>query len=72
MVFGNQKPSKTLMLLLSACVCRFLGSSGQPVSDMYRFSSAEDHLKLLENTLVWGHLAPTAPDTLGKGKIGLT
>lgn len=44
---------------------RILGSSGQPVQDIYRFSSLEDHLEILEKTLVVGHMAPTAPDTLG-------
>lgn len=44
---------------------RILGSSGQPVQDIYRFSSMEDHLEILEKTLAVGHIAPTAPDTLG-------
>ena len=42
-----------------------LGTSGQPVSDIYKFSSLEDHLEMLQMTLECGHLAPTAPDTLG-------
>lgn len=44
---------------------RIVGTSGQPVDDIYRFSSLEDHLEILEKTLRMGHLAPTAPDTLG-------
>ncbi|XP_052262937.1 DNA polymerase delta subunit 2-like isoform X2 [Dreissena polymorpha] len=44
---------------------RVLGTSGQPVQDIYRYSSLEDGLQILDKTLEWGHLAPTAPDTLG-------
>ena len=44
---------------------RFLGSSGQPVNDIYKFSKLDDRLDILEKTLNWCHLAPTAPDTLG-------
>ena len=46
-------------------LCRILGTAGQPVEDIYRYSEMEDRLAMLENTLVWGHTAPTAPDTLG-------
>lgn len=42
-----------------------LGSSGQPVHDICKFSSLDDHLTILEKTLTVGHMAPTAPDTLG-------
>lgn len=42
-----------------------LGSSGQPVQDFCRFSEFEDQLDALEHTLVVGHMAPTAPDTVG-------
>ena len=49
-------------------IFRFMGTSGQPINDIKKFSSMEDPLSILENTLVWGHLAPTAPDTLGKYK----
>ncbi|GAA6074449.1 DNA polymerase delta subunit 2 [Tachysurus ichikawai] len=44
---------------------RFLGTSGQNVSDIVKYSSVDDHLDILENTLRLQHLAPTAPDTLG-------
>ncbi|CAL1543262.1 unnamed protein product [Lymnaea stagnalis] len=44
---------------------RILGSSGQPIDDILRYSEIDSSLEALENTLVWGHLAPTAPDTLG-------
>eukprot|EP00071_Canis_lupus_P053095 XP_539802.3 DNA polymerase delta subunit 2 isoform X1 [Canis lupus familiaris] len=44
---------------------RFLGTSGQNVSDIFRYSSMEDHLEILEWTLRIRHISPTAPDTLG-------
>ncbi|KAM9811166.1 DNA polymerase delta subunit 2 [Neosynchiropus ocellatus] len=44
---------------------RFLGTSGQNVCDMERYSSMDCHLEILEETLRLRHLAPTAPDTLG-------
>lgn len=42
----------------------FLGTSGQNVEDVYKYSTQEDRLKILEAILDWGHLVPTAPDTL--------
>ena len=47
---------------------RFLGSSGQPVNDIYKFSKLDNPLDILEKTLTWCHMAPTAPDTLGNKK----
>ncbi|TRY62231.1 hypothetical protein DNTS_024370 [Danionella cerebrum] len=44
---------------------RFLGTAGQNISDMAKYSSVDDHLEILESTLRLRHLAPTAPDTLG-------
>ncbi|XP_054031034.1 DNA polymerase delta subunit 2 [Dryobates pubescens] len=44
---------------------RFLGTSGQNVSDIFKYSSMEDYLEILEWTLLAGHICPTAPDTLG-------
>uniref|UniRef100_A0A8C8SAF9 DNA polymerase delta subunit 2 n=1 Tax=Pelusios castaneus TaxID=367368 RepID=A0A8C8SAF9_9SAUR len=44
---------------------RFLGTSGQNVSDIFKYSCMEDYLEILEWTLRVGHLSPTAPDTLG-------
>ena len=42
----------------------FLGSSGQNVDDVYKYSNQEDRLGMMEAILEWGHLVPTAPDTL--------
>ncbi|XP_056138752.1 DNA polymerase delta subunit 2 [Lampris incognitus] len=44
---------------------RFLGTSGQNISDIQKYSSMNSHLDILESTLRLRHLAPTAPDTLG-------
>ncbi|KFO98449.1 DNA polymerase delta subunit 2, partial [Calypte anna] len=43
---------------------RFLGTSGQNISDIFKYSSMDDYLEILEWTLLAGHLCPTAPDTL--------
>ncbi|PRW57144.1 DNA polymerase delta small subunit [Chlorella sorokiniana] len=42
----------------------FLGTSGQNVDDIYRYSDIEDRAAILGKLLQWRHLAPTAPDTL--------
>lgn len=44
---------------------KILGTSGQPIRDILRFSELDDPLEALECCLKWNHLAPTAPDTLG-------
>ncbi|GLC37503.1 hypothetical protein PLESTB_001754600 [Pleodorina starrii] len=43
---------------------RFLGSSGQNLDDVAKYSAMRDRLDLMERSLVCRHLAPTAPDTL--------
>ncbi|CAM6128086.1 unnamed protein product [Calypogeia fissa] len=43
----------------------FLGTSGQNIDDLDKYSEADDRLDYLERTLNWRHIAPTAPDTLG-------
>ncbi|KAG7958545.1 hypothetical protein I3843_10G025800 [Carya illinoinensis] len=44
---------------------RFLGTSGQNVNDLEKYSEAKDKIEFMERTLRWRHLAPTAPNTLG-------
>ncbi|XP_072962400.1 DNA polymerase delta small subunit [Typha angustifolia] len=44
---------------------QFLGTSGQNIDDLYKYSDAKDKLEFMERTLRWRHLAPTAPNTLG-------
>ncbi|KAL2501589.1 DNA polymerase delta small subunit [Forsythia ovata] len=43
----------------------FLGTSGQNIDDLEKYSDANDKLEFMERTLRWRHLAPTAPNTLG-------
>ncbi|XP_038975812.1 DNA polymerase delta small subunit isoform X1 [Phoenix dactylifera] len=43
----------------------FLGTSGQNIDDLSKYSDAKDKLEFMERTLKWRHLAPTAPNTLG-------
>ena len=40
-------------------------TSGQAVADILRNSELPGPLEALEKCLIWGHLAPTTPDTLG-------
>ncbi|XP_059310234.1 DNA polymerase delta small subunit-like [Lycium ferocissimum] len=44
---------------------RFLGTSGQNIDDLGKYSEANNNIEFMERTLWWRHLAPTAPDTLG-------
>ncbi|XP_049874101.1 DNA polymerase delta subunit 2 [Pectinophora gossypiella] len=41
-----------------------LGTSGEPVKDIMRYSKLDSHLEILKKTLQWRHLAPTCPDTV--------
>ncbi|KAK0545796.1 DNA polymerase delta small subunit Cdc1 [Tilletia horrida] len=45
---------------------RILGTAGQNVDDLYKYAEEEDEGRILmaARTLEWGHVAPTAPDTL--------
>jgi DNA polymerase delta subunit 2 len=43
-----------------------LGSSGQTIDDIYKYVKSEDRLEMAAKTVVWRHMAPTAPDTLCK------
>ncbi|GAB2227478.1 hypothetical protein Droror1_Dr00009300 [Drosera rotundifolia] len=43
----------------------FLGTSGQNIEDLDKYSSAKDKLEFMERTLKWRHIAPSAPNTLG-------
>ena len=42
---------------------RMLGTSGQPIHDIARYSKLSDPLDILQHTLEWAHIAPTCPDT---------
>ena len=41
-----------------------LGTSGQNIQDIERYSRIEDPLECLRSTIQWAHIAPTCPDTL--------
>ena len=69
--------ARSFLYVILQCTCRvtnphdfevdgvaFLGTSGQNIEDIDRYSTDEDRLEMLEHVLQWGHLAPTAPDTL--------
>lgn len=45
---------------------RFLGTSGQNIHDFEKYSEGSDKVEFLERTLKWRHIAPTAPNTLGR------
>ncbi|GJN09225.1 hypothetical protein PR202_ga27210 [Eleusine coracana subsp. coracana] len=47
---------------------KFIGTSGQTIDDLYKYSDAKDRLEFMERTLRWRHLAPTAPNSLGPEK----
>ena len=55
-----------LVNLLRYLVFSLLGTSGQNIDDLEKYSDANDKLEFLERTLRWRHVAPTAPNTLGK------
>ncbi|KAJ0974514.1 hypothetical protein J5N97_016479 [Dioscorea zingiberensis] len=44
---------------------QFIGTSGQNIDDLDKYSEARDKVEFMERTLRWRHLAPTAPNTLG-------
>ncbi|KAK6334060.1 hypothetical protein TWF696_002562 [Orbilia brochopaga] len=51
------------------CACeidgvRFLGTGGQTIDDIFKYVDGDDRLDMMEKTLRWRHVAPTAPDTL--------
>ncbi|OAD68147.1 hypothetical protein PHYBLDRAFT_23961, partial [Phycomyces blakesleeanus NRRL 1555(-)] len=68
-MFSKAKMHSTFNTVTNPYCCdidgvNFLGTSGQNVDDIYRYSNDENRLKMAELTLFWQHIAPTAPDTL--------
>ncbi|XP_046968581.1 DNA polymerase delta subunit 2 [Vanessa cardui] len=41
-----------------------LGTSGEPVRDVMRYSKLDKPLDVMKKTLEWRHIAPTCPDTV--------
>lgn len=69
-LFPRSAPLSSLHLVPNPYKCdvagfKFLGSSGQPIRDITRITEFDNHLDVLQKTLTFGHMAPTAPDTLG-------
>jgi len=60
---GSESDVETLHRTMTRTL---LVNSGQPLNDMYKYlpSRLNTRLSLLESTLKWRHMAPTAPDTL--------
>lgn len=43
-----------------------VGSSGQNIQDVFRFTNLEDPIDIMSKILEWGHQMPSAPDTIRK------
>ncbi|KAM3966142.1 DNA polymerase delta subunit 2 [Aphomia sociella] len=41
-----------------------LGTSGEPIKDIMRYSNISNSLEVMRKTLEWRHMAPTCPDTV--------
>lgn len=41
-----------------------LGTSGQNIDDIRKYTTVDDSLECMKNSLKWSHIAPTCPDTL--------
>ncbi|XP_037039978.1 DNA polymerase delta subunit 2 isoform X2 [Bradysia coprophila] len=68
-MFPKSFRSKNLRCVTNPYSCNIadrsiVGTSGQNVLDIQRYSKIEDGLEALKVSLVWSHLAPTSPDTL--------
>ena len=45
---------------------RLLGTDGRNINDIYRFTGQHSKMDIVKLSLQTGHIAPTAPDTLGE------
>jgi DNA polymerase delta subunit 2 len=41
-----------------------LGTSGQNIDDIRKYTTVENPIEVMKNSLKWSHIAPTCPDTL--------
>lgn len=41
-----------------------LGTSGQNINDIRKYTTIDDPIECMKSTLKWSHVAPTCPDTL--------
>ncbi|KAI3497398.1 hypothetical protein L1887_39976 [Cichorium endivia] len=49
-------------ILISLMWTMFLGTSGQKIDDLEKYSEAKENLEFMERTLRWRHLAPAHSD----------
>jgi hypothetical protein len=47
---------------------RLLGTDGRNINDIYRFTGQNSRMDIVKLSLESGHIAPTAPDTLGENQ----
>ncbi|KTW32161.1 DNA-directed DNA polymerase delta subunit POL31 [Pneumocystis jirovecii RU7] len=62
--YGSTLKTSTNPMWLEIDGVKFLGSSGQTINDIYKYTNKHNKLSIMEYTLRWQHCAPTAPDTL--------
>ncbi|KZT59168.1 hypothetical protein CALCODRAFT_493962 [Calocera cornea HHB12733] len=68
-MFGDVKKASGFSCETNPCWiplegCLMLGAGGQTIDDIFRYVDTDDRLEMARNTLLWRHIAPTAPDTL--------
>ncbi|XP_075166163.1 DNA polymerase delta subunit 2 [Haematobia irritans] len=68
-MFPRASKHETFQSVTNPYICNvddslIMGTSGQNVNDLLRNTAFENPLDALRCTLQWGHIAPTAPDTL--------
>ena len=52
------------VLFIMLYIYSFLGTSGQNVDDILKYTDFDDPIVMAERCLFWRHIAPSAPDTL--------
>lgn len=68
-LFPKTRHNSTFHSLMNPCsfehnLVSFLGTSGQNINDIARYTDISDRMEIAELTLKWRNLAPTSPDTL--------
>ncbi|KAG2219561.1 hypothetical protein INT45_013220 [Circinella minor] len=68
-LFTKGKETGTLNSVTNPYWCKvdditFLGTSGQNVDDILKYTDFDDPIVMAERCLFWRHIAPSAPDTL--------
>jgi hypothetical protein len=60
--FNFIQDENNLEFSCKSSMCRFIGTSGQTIDDLYKYSDAEDKLEFMERALRWRHLGQTIDD----------